>query len=340
VNFNCKLNCQTSNSLLLANMSSESNTQVVVAPVVDVVVVTEKKVKAPTLGAKYSRFMAFGHWFVSQQSTELVSEEVRKELYNKLMVFASLEEQTAFYEDFLTQVTATNKTIRKMVAASKKPAKVPKAPRAKKTKAALPQDGLVAQLIADANSSETEVSSEPVAVAEKKPKAPRAKKPKVDAAAEPSTTEAGEPVVVAEKKPKAPRAKKVKAAAEPVANTVVETSPELVAETVVETVAEAVVDTTPVAPTSEGKKTKKTEKAEKTEKHKKADSEKPKKTKKTKVEPAVATEEIVEDDIDTRMVTIADKDYLIDNNNNVYDMEPPHGKIGTFNAESGEVTLN
>jgi len=289
-------------------MSSESNTQVVVAPVVDVVVVTEKKVKAPTLGAKYSRFMAFGHWFVSQQSTELVSEEVRKELYNKLMVFASLEEQTAFYEDFLTQVTATNKTIRKMVAASKKPAKVPKAPRAKKTKAALPQDGLVAQLIADANSSETEVSSEPVAVAEKKPKAPRAKK--------------------------------VKAAAEPVANTVVETSPELVAETVVETVAEAVVDTTPVAPTSEGKKTKKTEKAEKTEKHKKADSEKPKKTKKTKVEPAVATEEIVEDDIDTRMVTIADKDYLIDNNNNVYDMEPPHGKIGTFNAESGEVTLN
>jgi hypothetical protein len=318
-------------------MSSESNTPVVVAPVVDVVVV-EKKVKAPTLGAKHSRFMAFGHWFVSQQSTELVSEEVRQELYRKMMVFASLDEQTAFYEDFLTQVTATNKTIRKMVAASKKPVKAPKAPRAKKTKAALPQDGLVAQLIADANSSDVEaaVVSEPVAAAEKKPKAPRAKKPKVDAAAV-TTNEAGEPVVV-EKKTKAPRAKKPKAAAEPVANTVVEeASPELVAETVVETVAEAVVDTTPVAPTSEGKKTKKTEK---TEKPKKTDSEKPKKTKKTKAEPAVATEEVVEDDIDTRMVTIADKDYLIDNNNNVYDMEPPHGKIGTFNAESGEVTLN
>jgi hypothetical protein len=318
-------------------MSSESNTPVVVAPVV---VVTEKKVKAPTLGAKHSRFMAFGHWFVSQQSTELVSEEVRQELYRKMMVFASLEEQTAFYEDFLSQVTATNKTIRKMVAVSKKPVKAPKAPRAKKTKAALPQDGLVAQLIADANSSDVEaVSSDPlvvVAAAEKKPKAPRAKKPKVDAA-EPATTEAGEPVVVAEKKPKAPRAKKPKAAAEPVANTVVEASPELVAETVVETVAETVVetvaetvvDTTPVAPTSDGKKTKKTEK-----------TEKPKKTKKTKAAPAVATEEVVEHDIDTRIVTIADKDYLIDNNNNVYDMEPPHGKIGTFNAESGEVTLN
>ena len=304
-------------------MSSESNTPVVVAPVVDVVVVTEKKVKAPTLGAKHSRFMAFGHWFVSQQSTELVSEEVRKELYSKLMVFASLEEQTAFYEDFLSQVTATNKTIRKMVAASKKPAKAAKAPRAKKTKAALPQDGLVAQLIADANSSETEpaVVSEPVAVAEKKPKAPRAKK--VKAAAEPVTTETGEPVVV-EKKAKAPRAKKVKAAVvEPVANTVVEASPELVAETVA------------VAPTE----VKKTKKAEKAEKPKKADSDKPKKTKKTKAAEPVA-DESVEEDIQTRVVTIADNEYLIDGDNNLYDVEPPHAQVGTFNPESGEATMN
>ena len=315
-------------------MSSESNTPVAPVVVAPVVVVAEKKVKTPTLCAKYSRFMAFGHWFLSQQSTELVSEEVRKELYSKLMVFASLEEQTAFYEDFLSQVTATNKTIRKMVAANKKPAKSPKAPRAKKTKAALPQDGLVAQLIADANRSDAEVvSSEPVAVAEKKPKAPRAKKPKA-AAAEP-VAETGEPVVVAEKKAKAPRAKKPKATAEPVANTVVEASPELVAEDVVENVVETTpvaptAETTPVAPTAEGKKTKKAEKTEKL-----------KKTKKTKAaEPAVATKEVVEDDIDTRMVTIAGKEYLIDNNNNVYDMEPPHGKIGTFNAESGEVTLN
>jgi len=309
-------------------MSSESNT--VVAPVVDVVVVTEKKVKAPTLGAKYSRFMAFGHWFVSQQSTELVSEEVREELYRKLMVFASLEEQTAFYEGFLSQVTATNKTIRKMVAASKKPAKAPKAPRAKKTKAALPQDGLVAQLIADANSSDVEqVASEPVAAAaEKKPKAPRAKKVK----AEPVASEAGEPVVVAEKKPKAPRAKKVKAAvAEPVANT--EPSPELVAETVVETVVETVAAAAPT-------EVKKTKKAEKAEKPKKSDSEKPKKTKKTKAAVEPVADESVEDDIDTRMVTIADKEYLIDGDNNLYGVEPPHAQVGTFNPESGEATLN
>ena len=307
-------------------MSSESNT-----PVAQVV--AEKKVKVPALGAKHSRFMAFGHWFVSQQSAELVSEEVRDELYRKLMIFASVDEQTAFYEGFLSQVTATNKTIRKMVAASKKPAKAPKAPRAKKTKAVLPQDGLVAQLIADANSSDVEaVASEPVA--EKKTKAPRAKKAKADAV-EPSETVADPDVVAAaaaEKKTKAPRAKKTKAEAEPVANTVVETTPELVAEPVVENVVVA------EAPAAEVKKTKKAEKTEKTEK-----AEKPKKTKKTKAgEPVVAdaSQETVEDDIQTRVVTIDDKKYLIDNENNVYDMEPPHDKIGTFNQESGKVTLN
>jgi hypothetical protein len=269
--------------------------------------------------------MAFGHWFVSQQSTELVSEEVREELYRKMMVFASLEEQTAFYEGFLSEVTATNKTIRKMVAASKKPAKAPKAPRAKKTKAALPQDELVAQLIADANSSDVEpVASDVVVVAEKKPKAPRAKK--VKAAAEPVASETGEPAVVAEKKPKAPRAKKTKepVAAEPVANTVVEPAPELVAEPVVETVVEPAV--------SEVKKTKKAA-------PKKDASDKPKKTKKTKAD-AAATEELVEHDIETRIVTIKDNEYLIDNDNVVYDMEPPHGKIGTFNSETAELTLN
>jgi len=304
-------------------MSSESNTVVVVP------VVVEKKVKAPTLGAKYSRFMAFGHWFVSQQSTELVSEEVREELYRKMMIFASLEEQTAFYEGFLSEVTATNKTIRKMVAASKKPAKTPKAPRAKKTKAALPQDGLVAQLIADANSSDVEpVASETgepvVVVAEKKPKAPRAKKTKTTDAVVASET--GEPVdagavVVAEKKPKAPRAKKTKepVAAETVANTV-EPSPELVAEPVVEPAVSEVKKTKKAAP-------------------KKDASDKPKKTKKTKAD-AAATEEFVEHDIETRIVTIKDKEYLIDNDNVVYDMEPPHGKIGTFNSETAELTLN
>ena len=309
-------------------MSSESNTQVMPVEVVVAPVVAAKKVKAPTLGAKYSRFMAFGHWFLSQQS-ELVSEEVRGELFRKLMIFSSIEEQTTFYEEFLSQATATNKAIRKMVAASKKPAKVPKTPRAKKSKAALPQDGLVAQLIADANSPDAD--SAPVVespVAEKKPKAPRAKKVKT-AAVDPEAPVVEAPA--AEKKPKTPRAKKVKAA-EPVVESAVVAEPtaELVAEQVVESVAEPVQKT---------KKSKKTEKNEKNEKAEKA--EKPKKTKKTKAESTVPAQvdESAEEDIQTRIVSIEDKEYLIDNENNLYGIESPHSQVGTFNPETCAITL-
>ena len=86
------------------------------------------------------------------------------------------------------------------------------------------------------------------------------------------------------------------------------------------------------------KKTKKAEKTEKAEKPKKAESDKPKKTKKTKAEPVA--EESTDDDIQARIVTIADKEYLIDGDNNLYGVEPPHAPVGTFNPESGEVALN
>ena len=318
-------------------MSSVSNTPVMPVEVVVTPVVVAKKVKAPTLSAKYSRFMAFGNWFLSQQS-ELVSEELLVELNRKLMIFASIEEQTAFYEDFLSQLTATNKTIRKMVAVSKKPVKAPKAPRAKKSKAALPQDGLVAQLIADANGPDVEPVAEatPAASAEKKPKAPRAKKVKAPVVpADEGAPAEGAPVVeapVAEKKQKAPRAKKVKST-EPVVASATEPTPELVAEPVVasdtEPTAELVVESV-----EKTKKSKKTDKAEKTDK-----ADKPKKTKKTKAEPVAAVDESVEEDINARIVCIEEKDYLIDNENNLYGVEPPHSQVGTYNEETGKAAL-
>jgi len=306
--------------------------EVVVAPVV-----VAKKVKAPTLSAKYSRFMAFGNWFLSQQS-ELVSEELLVELNRKLMIFASIEEQTAFYEDFLSQLTATNKTIRKMVAVSKKPVKPPKAPRAKKSKAALPQDGLVAQLIADANGPDVEPIAEatPAASADKKPKAPRAKKVKAPVVpADEGAPAEGAPVVeapVAEKKQKAPRAKKVKTT-EPVVASATEPTAELVAEPVVASATEPTAELV-VEPVEKTKKSKKTDKAEKADK-----ADKPKKTKKTKAEPVAAVDESIEEDINARIVCIEEKDYLIDNENNLYGVEPPHSQVGTYNEETGKAAL-
>jgi hypothetical protein len=294
-------------------MSSE--TQTTVAPVV-------VKTKAPSLAAKHTRFMAFGYWFIANNA-ELVSEELRDQLFRKLNMFATVEEQTAFYEGFEGQLSEVNKTIRKMIAASKKPPKT-KAPRAKKTKEA-PQDELVAQLIADANNAGVE-TTEPVVAAEKKPKAPKKTK-----GAE-ATGEAA-----AEKKPKAPRAKKTKEA-EPLA----EPSPELVSEPITESLAEPVAaEKKPKAPRV--KKTKEAapdatgeDAAEKpVEKKKKVDSEKPKKTKKTK--------EVVPDsndrDIQTQFITIDDKEYLIDESNKLYNAEAPHDQVGTYDPETAAVNL-
>lgn len=285
----------------------DSTTQMNVTPVV----VKTKAPKKPSLNVKYSRFLAFGHWFLSSQA-ELISEEVRDQLFQKLVMFGSVEEQTAFYEGFFGEIKETNKSIRKLVAASKKPVKAPKAPRAKKSKAVLPQDGLVAQLIADA-AAESGVAVEATAAeAPKKEKKPRAKKVKADAPADApadATTEA-----VKEKKPRAKKAK----AAETVAAVVEPVTAELVTEAVTEPVA---VTVEPVAAAAKEKKPR----------AKKADGDKPKKTKKAEpvVEPAAAAAEESED-VQTRVVTIEGQEYLIDEEFNLYETKEPYAQVGKY----------
>ena len=278
-----------------------------------------KAPKKPTLSAKYSRFLSFGHWFLTK--TDL-NEETRKQLYQQMMMFGSVEEQTVYFEGFFSDIKDTNKVMRKMVAEAKKPPKAPKAPRAKKTKAApAAQDELVAQLIADANGSEvaaapTEAATVAATVAAKEKK-PRAKKVK-----EVTAADATEPATVAAKEKK-PRAKKVKeVAAEPVADATlatVATEPVTVATEPV-TVAATVAAAAP---------------KEKKPRAKKADAaEKPKKTKKSEAAPAV---DDASEDVQTRVVTIGDKEYLIDAENNLYDTTFPHDQVGTFHPETGAI---
>ena len=264
-----------------------------------------KAPKKPTLSAKYSRFLSFAHWFLTK--TDL-NEETRKQLYQQMMMFGSVEEQTVYFEGFFSDIKETNKVMRKMVAEAKKPPKAPKAPRAKKTKAApAAQDELVAQLIADANGSE--VAAAPTEAAAAKEKKPRAKKVKEVAAAD-----ATEPATVVPKEKK-PRAKKVKeVAAEPVADAT-------------EPVADATVATEPTTVAEAPK--------EKKPRAKKADAaEKPKKTKKSEAAPAV---DDASEDVQTRVVTIGDKEYLIDAENNLYDTTFPHDQVGTFHPETGAI---
>ena len=314
----------------------DSTTPINVTPVV----VKTKAPKKPSLNVKYSRFLAFGHWFLSSQA-ELISEEVRGQLFQKLMIFGSVEEQTAFYEGFFGEIKETNKSIRKLVAASKKPVKAPKAPRAKKSKAVLPQDGLVAQLIADAAESGVAVEAT-ASEAPKKEKKPRAKKVKATAAAPPADAGADAPADAAaadaapvkEKKPRAKKAKAAETVAATVATAVVEpvtaelvTEPvtaELVTEPVTETVAPVTVTVEPVAAAKEKKP-----------RAKKADGDKPKKTKKAEpvVEPVVAAAEESED-VQTRVVTIEGKEYLIDEEFNLYETKEPYAQVGKYDQAS------
>lgn len=283
-----------------------------------------KAPKKPTLSAKYSRFLSFGHWFLTQ--TDL-NEETRKQLFQQMTMFGTVEEQTTYFEGFFGALKETNKVMRKMVAEAKKPPKAPKAPRAKKAKTSPEADNVAAQLIADANGTDAVVEAVATGAAaapkEKKPRAKKTKEP-VAASADPvaeqivaaNATEAATEAAAKEKKP---RAKKVKetpaAAAEPV-------------------VAAASVSEPVAAPVA-------TETKEKKPRAKKSDAaEKPKKTKKTEavapvVEAPAAEEE--GEDIQTRVVTIGDKEYLIDGENNLYDIQAPHDQVGTFNPENGQV---
>ena len=74
----------------------------------------------------------------------------------------------------------------------------------------------------------------------------------------------------------------------------------------------------------------------------------PKKSKKTET-PAAPVEvaqvsapiasEDDEDIIQTRVVSISDKEYLIDSQNNLYTIEEPHDNIGSYDPASGNVAF-
>jgi hypothetical protein len=310
----------TMNSEFVATVSNDANaTNATKAP------------KKPTLSAKYSRFLSFGHWFLTQ--TDL-NEETRKQLFQQMTMFGTVEEQTTYFEGFFGAIKETNKVMRKMVAEAKKPPKAPKAPRAKKAKTSPEADNVAAQLIADANGTDAVVEAVATGAAaapkEKKPRAKKTKEP-VAASADPvaeqivaanATEAATEAATEGAAKEKKPRAKKVKET--PAAASVAE--PVVAADSVAEPVAASVAAT---------------ETKEKKPRAKKSDAaEKPKKTKKTEavapvVEAPAAEEE--GEDIQTRVVTIGDKEYLIDGENNLYDIQAPHDQVGTFNPENGQV---
>ena len=390
---------QTLSSKHSSKMSAE---QVTMSPIVDAVVVNNKK---PVLSGKYSKFMTFGYWIISQSD---VSVEMKQQLYNQLRMFGSVEEQTELFEQFFTEEKVTAKTLRKLVVEHNKPPKPIKEKTTKtsrKGKAVVQQDALISQLIADANADVVETTVEKQSKEAEKEAARLAKEAEKEAARlakeaakltketkkKPSTKNTKEvevnpetpvvevnpetpvvevnpetpvvevnpetpvvevnpetPVVVTETEKQTTTKEKTekkkntkKTVSEPVVNAVSEpVVNDIITEKIGEELVPEVIEEPIAKPAEQPKKTKKT-KAPAAEKAPK--TEKAKKTKETKtvapVQPVPVAEDEEDQEIQTRVATIGDKDYLIDQDFNVYNMEEPHDQIGKYNQETGLLEL-
>ena len=209
--------------------------------------VTEKKARKPTLSAKYSKFMVFGYNFVqSLRASDILNDEDLENAYAQLKMFDTVDTQSEFYEQFLSQSGESGKVMRKFIAQRNKPPKAPRKPRAKKTatttttttetakdkKPRKPrtkkttevvqdtQNDIISELVAAANADPLEniaVETTEPPVKEKKARKPRAKKTTEPASATPEKKTAA-----ATPEKKAPRAPKKKV------DTHVEVTPPLV----------------------------------------------------------------------------------------------------------------
>jgi hypothetical protein len=128
------------------------------------------------------------------------------------------------------------------------------------------------------------------------------------------------------------------ATVEPVADVVEAASEDELVPDVIEdlaaTVAVMAIEAPKELPKEEPKKKAKATKEPKAPKETKTKEPKAKTAKKA-AEPVKPVEE--EEEIQTRIATIGDKDFLIDQDFNVYNIEEPHDHIGTYNQETGAI---
>ena len=296
-----------------------------VSNVENVEVVAQKvaRVKKPSLPAKYSKFMSFGFWFLNKMEAT-----VRDQLFPEIKLFSSIEEQSAFFQSYLDEASASNKIMRKTITAFHKPPKVRAEKKSRKTSkpVAAASDDLIEKLIAEANG---DAAPAPAPTEEK------AKKSK-------KTEEGGAPTEEKPKKEKkvADKPKKEKKTKEAPAEVVAEP-----AQPVATTDAPATEATAPVEKPKKEKKAaaKKTEEGATTEEKPKKEKKAPAAKKSTKkeetpaAEPAHAADD--SDEIQTRIVTIdGGKQYLIDQDYNLYDINT-HEEIGKFDPVTQQPIL-
>ena len=256
------------------------------------------RTKKPSLSGKYSKFLSFGFWFVNQ--FDGLEQEVRDAMYSRMKLFDTVDAQSEFFQAFLDDIKPSNKLMRAAITAHNKPPKAPRAPKEPKEPKAKKTKGKSAAEAVEAHVDQLVADLANTAQAE---------------TAQAETAQA-EPAPKKTKKTKAAKTETAQAETAQAETAQAETA-QAEAETLQsEPVAETTNETQPVQ-----KKTKKAKAA--------------KKTKNSEVAPPQNEEA----DLETRIIHISDTEqYLIDNENRLYDMES-HVEIGFFDTNTNAVHL-
>ena len=277
-----------SNTVTLNNTNTNTNTTV------------EKKMRKPSLPAKFAKFIQFGYFFIKQYNAmDGVTPIDETSFLDKLHLFDTVDNQQLFVQAFFDDAKNVNKTIRKVVQAKIK---------------------------ADAK-----------AAAPPKVKAPRVKKPKANANANADADSTVEPTVDGSEEPtKTSRRKKKIAVVPDVQDELINELTSLANNTSTTTDSNADTKTAemPKADKPKADKPKADKpKAEKKPKVEKPKVEKPKVEKKPKVVKNTNNVDNVNDnnvndndndndnDIITSPIIIDGKQFLVDDSNNVYDFD-------------------
>ena len=330
----------------------------------------EPRAKKETLSAKYSKFLIFGYSLIqSLKSQDLLTDESVERAYSEIKLMDSVEDQTEFYETYLSQSNETGKVMRKFIVQRNKPPKAAKAkkekkanvdqevkvkkPRTKKTEK-VTADGdadIVNELVAAAT-GETETETEEGVVVEKTEEAPKVKKVKELTAEQQSVKDAKAKEVADKKEAKAKEVAEKKEAKEAKAKEVADKK-EAKAKEVAEKKEAKEAKTKEVADKKDAKEAKAKEVAEKKDAKAKTTAEvenisvsisEESVVEESAVEESVVEESVVEEseedeEVHTQEITVDGKEYLLDGLNHIYSVIT-HDEIGTYDPVNRTIQLD
>jgi hypothetical protein len=309
-------------------MSNVPCANIVVVPSANEPEQVEKKARAPSLPAKFGKFIQFAYYLIQQnnaaQDFAATVDDEPASLEHIFKLYASIDDQQAFVQAFLDQSKEINQKIRQEILQRKR------------------ADAKAAKAEARALAKANKPPKEPKAPKEKQP---RQKKEKVSATTGEVSEAASSSESESETKEKKARGRKPKAkvlsSQDAFVNEMVQLAngdePAPPAAVALETAAPAAVES--AKPEKKVKKESKTPKAEKESKAPKAEKESkaPKASKKTKAEKE--SEHPESNETAVSVLNLNGQNYLLDDNLAVYHFQT-HDLLGQFHPTTQTITFS